>query len=126
MFVTVNGAKLYFDVDGPGLVPDGKTMCERPTLILLHGGPGFDHSGFKPDFSTLTDVAQVVYLDHRGNGRSEQQTHRPGTWPSGATTYGPSATCWASTSPSSTGSRSVASWRSRMPPGIRTTRASWC
>ena len=71
MFVTVNGARLYFDVEGPGLVPDGKAMRERPTLLLLHGGPGFDHSGFKPDFSTLTDVAQVVYLDHRGNGRSE-------------------------------------------------------
>lgn len=71
MFVTVNGARLYFDVDGPGLVPDGKTMRERPTLILLHGGPGFDHSGFKPEFASLADVAQVVYLDHRGNGRSE-------------------------------------------------------
>lgn len=71
MFVTVNGARLYFDVEGPGLVPDGKTMRERPTLLLLHGGPGFDHSGFKPAFATLTDVAQVVYLDHRGNGRSE-------------------------------------------------------
>jgi pimeloyl-ACP methyl ester carboxylesterase len=78
MFVTVNGARLYFDVDGPGLVPDGKTMRERPTLLLLHGGPGFDHSGFKPDFATLTDVAQVVYLDHRGNGRSEHGD--PSNW----------------------------------------------
>ena len=71
MYVTVNGARLYFDVEGAGLVPDGKTMRERPTLLLLHGGPGFDHSGFKPGFSTLADVAQIVYLDHRGNGRSE-------------------------------------------------------
>ena len=71
MFVTVNGARIFFDVSGERLVPDGKRMRERPTLLLLHGGPGFDHSGFKPDFSTLTDVAQVVYLDHRGNGRSE-------------------------------------------------------
>lgn len=78
MFVTVNGARLYFDVDGAALVPDGKTMRERPTLILLHGGPGFDHSGFKPEFATLTDVAQVVYLDHRGNGRSEHGD--PSTW----------------------------------------------
>jgi proline iminopeptidase len=40
-------------------------------LLLLHGGPGLDHSVYKPAFSTLADVAQVVFLDHRGNGRSE-------------------------------------------------------
>ncbi len=78
MHVTVNGARLYFDVEGLGLVPDGKTMRQRPTLVLLHGGPGFDHSGFKPAFSALTDIAQVVYLDHRGNGRSEHGD--PATW----------------------------------------------
>ena len=78
MHVTVNGARIYFDVEGLGLVPDGKTMRQRPTLVLLHGGPGFDHSGFKPAFSALTDVAQVVYLDHRGNGRSDYGD--PSTW----------------------------------------------
>lgn len=39
--------------------------------MLLHGGPGADHSIYKPDFTALTDVAQVIYLDHRGNGRSD-------------------------------------------------------
>jgi proline iminopeptidase len=71
MHVTVNGARLYFDVEGQGLVPDARTMRQRPTLILLHGGPGFDHTSFKPAFSALADVAQVIYLDHRGNGRSD-------------------------------------------------------
>ena len=71
MHVTVNGTRLYFDVEGAGLVPDGKSMRQRPTLILLHGGPGFDHTLFKPAFSELTDIAQIIYLDHRGNGRSE-------------------------------------------------------
>jgi pimeloyl-ACP methyl ester carboxylesterase len=52
-------------------VPDGPSMREKPTLVLLHGGPGFDHSIYKPGFSTLADVAQVVFLDHRGNGRSD-------------------------------------------------------
>jgi pimeloyl-ACP methyl ester carboxylesterase len=46
-------------------------MREKPTLLLLHGGPGFDHSLYKPAFSRLADIAQVIYLDHRGNGRSE-------------------------------------------------------
>lgn len=71
MRVLVNGVRLFFDVEGASLVPDGPAMREKPTLLLLHGGPGFDHSIYKPTFSALADVAQVVYLDHRGNGRSE-------------------------------------------------------
>jgi pimeloyl-ACP methyl ester carboxylesterase len=72
MHVNVNGTKLFFDVDGPKLVADGGSMRERPTVVLLHGGPGFDHSNFKPEYSRLTDVAQLVYLDQRGNGRSDR------------------------------------------------------
>jgi proline iminopeptidase len=78
MHITVNGARLFFDVDGAKLVPDGPRMRERPTLLLLHGGPGGDHSTFKPAFSHLTDIAQLVYLDHRGNGRSTYGD--PATW----------------------------------------------
>lgn len=72
MHVEVNGTRLWFDVEGSGLVPDGAAMRGRPTVVLLHGGPGsFDHSYFKPDFARLADAAQVVYLDLRGHGRSE-------------------------------------------------------
>ena len=67
------GVRLFVDIEGPGLVPDGPLMREQPTLVLLHGGPGFDHSGFKPAFSRLTDVAQVVCYDHRGHGRSDRR-----------------------------------------------------
>ncbi|MEJ0078625.1 MAG: alpha/beta hydrolase [Alphaproteobacteria bacterium] len=70
MYVTVNGARLYVDVEGAGLVPDGPRMRQKPTLLLLHGGPGFDHTMFKPAFSQLADIAQVIYYDHRGQGRS--------------------------------------------------------
>jgi len=72
MRVQVGDVRLFFDVEGAKLVPDGPVMRERPTLILLHGGPGFDHSGFKPLFSELADAVQLVYLDHRGNGRSDR------------------------------------------------------
>jgi proline iminopeptidase len=45
MRVDVNGTRLWFDVEGPALVPAGPRMHQRPTLVLLHGGPGsFDHS----------------------------------------------------------------------------------
>jgi proline iminopeptidase len=71
MHVMVNGVRLFFDVIGEKLVPDGTRMRERPTVLLLHGGPGFDHSMFKPAFAPLADVAQLVLLDHRGNGRSD-------------------------------------------------------
>lgn len=78
MRIKVNGTTLFFDVEGAKLVPDGMAMRERPTVVLLHGGPGFDHSTFKPDFSCLAEVAQIVYLDHRGNGRSDRDD--PTTW----------------------------------------------
>jgi proline-specific peptidase len=71
MHVEVNGVRLFFDVEGAKLVPDGGAMRERPTLLLLHGGPGFDHTIYKPAYSRLAEVAQVIYLDHRGNGRSD-------------------------------------------------------
>jgi len=77
MFVEVNGARLYVDVEGAGLVPDGPRMKAKPTLVLLHGGPGFDHTIYKPAFSVLSDVAQIVHFDQRGNGRS---TGDPETW----------------------------------------------
>ncbi|MDE2370119.1 MAG: alpha/beta fold hydrolase [Burkholderiales bacterium] len=65
--------RLYVDIEGCGLVPDGPAMREKPTLLLMHGGPGFDHSSFKPLFSQLADVAQIVYYDHRGHGRSDRR-----------------------------------------------------
>src|SRR5258708_29920731 len=71
MHVLVNGVRLFFDVEGAGLVPDGPVMREKSTLLMLHGGPGADHSIYKPDYSALADSAQIVYLDHRGNGRSD-------------------------------------------------------
>ena len=66
------GLRLFVDVEGPGIVAEGPVMREKPTLVLLHGGPGYDHSGFKPLFSRLAEVAQIVYYDHRGHGRSDR------------------------------------------------------
>lgn len=78
MYISIGDVRLFFDVEGPKLVPGGPAMRERPTLLLLHGGPGFDHSSYKPAFSALADVAQLVYLDHRGNGRSDRG--EPAQW----------------------------------------------
>lgn len=78
MRVQAGDVRLFFDVEGAGLVPDGRSMRCLPTLLLLHGGPGFDHSSFKPAFASLRDVAQIVYLDHRGQGRSDRSS--PDRW----------------------------------------------
>jgi proline iminopeptidase len=79
MHVDVNGTRLWFDVDGAAVVPDGPRMRERPTVILVHGGPGgFDHSYFKPYFEHLTAHAQVIYVDLRDHGRSAR--HDPADW----------------------------------------------
>ena len=75
MRVSVGEVRLFVDFSGLGLVPDGPRMRERPTLVMLHGGPGLDHSPFKqPHFSPLGEVAQVLFYDHRGNGRSDLGT----------------------------------------------------
>ena len=71
MHVSVNGVRLFFDVEGSKFVPDGPIMREKPTVLMLHGGPGADHSIYRPAYSVLSDIAQIIYLDHRGNGRSE-------------------------------------------------------
>lgn len=80
MRVAVDDVSLYFDVEGCGLAAEGDAMRSRPTLLLLHGGPGADHTLFKPEFSALTDVAQVIYLDQRGSGRSDHSTPASWTW----------------------------------------------
>jgi proline iminopeptidase len=72
MHLDVNGTRLWFDVDGPALVPGTRGMRQRPAVVLVHGGPGvYDHSYLKPDFARLAEHAQVIYLDLRGHGRSD-------------------------------------------------------
>lgn len=73
MYLKVNGTRLFFDVVGSCLQPTEEAMKPKPTLIALHGGPGFDHSYLRPDLDPLGEVAQLIYVDLRGQGRSERQ-----------------------------------------------------
>jgi proline iminopeptidase len=70
MRARIRDTEIYFDVEGAGLVPDGPRMREKPVAFVLHGGPGGDHTGFKPGMTPLADKMQLVYFDHRGQGRS--------------------------------------------------------
>jgi proline iminopeptidase len=70
MRAKLRDTEIYFDIEGMGLVPDGRVMREKPVAFVIHGGPGGDHSSFKPVFSPLAERMQLVYFDHRGQGRS--------------------------------------------------------
>jgi proline-specific peptidase len=76
--VAVNGCELFVDLVGAKLVPEGARMRERPTLVLLHGGPGADHSIYRPLLDPLAEGAQLLFYDHRGNGRSGES--QPEHW----------------------------------------------
>jgi proline iminopeptidase len=41
-------------------------------LIVLHGGPGMDHTMFRPYLDPLSDDFRLLYVDERGQGRSDR------------------------------------------------------
>lgn len=55
----LNGTDIFYSEIGSGL----------PCLVM-HGGLGADHTGLHPWLDPLGDVLQLIYYDHRGNGRS--------------------------------------------------------
>lgn len=73
------GTRLFVDVAGTALRPTPEAMEPKPTLLLLHGGPGSDHSSYRPFFDRFADTHQVLYVDHRGQGRSDGR-HDPAGW----------------------------------------------
>lgn len=70
MRAKIRDTEIYFDIEGSGLVVDGNRMREKPVAFVIHGGPGADHTSFKPSFTPLSSRMQLVYFDHRGQGRS--------------------------------------------------------
>src|SRR5215216_5972938 len=71
LLAKVNDAEIFFDIEGAGLVPDGEVMKQRDVCFVLHGGPCMDHTYFKPYLSPLAADVQLIYVDHRGTGRSD-------------------------------------------------------
>jgi proline iminopeptidase len=58
-YVPVAGASLYYRDIGQG-----------PPIILLHGGPSFDHNYLLPDMDRLAGAFRLIYYDQRGRGKS--------------------------------------------------------
>lgn len=72
MKAAIRGTEIYFDVSGMEVTPVKNSFEKRPILFMLHGGPGGDHTRFKQHSLELQDVAQLVFIDHRGCGRSQK------------------------------------------------------
>jgi proline-specific peptidase len=41
-----------------------------PPVLVLHGGPDFDHTYLRPELDRLAGSCRLVYYDQRGRGRS--------------------------------------------------------
>lgn len=74
MRISLGDVRLWFDVSGPSVLPDGDTTVNRPTVVAVHGGPGVDHINMKAKLAPLAEHIQVVYYDQRGHGRSDHST----------------------------------------------------
>ena len=73
MITRINNTELYYYTQGTGM-----------PLMLMHGGMGLDHTCFRPWLDPLAERMQLIYYDHRGNGRSARLTDFTGidhtTW----------------------------------------------
>lgn len=58
-YITVGDATLYY-----------REIGEDQPIIILHGGPDFDHSYLLPDLDHLADAFRLIYYAQRGRGKS--------------------------------------------------------
>ena len=59
--IPVGSAQLYAREVGHGTA-----------IIVIHGGPDFDHTYLLPELDRLSDSYRLIYYDQRGRGRSAQ------------------------------------------------------
>ncbi|MFO0706147.1 MAG: alpha/beta hydrolase [Nitrospira sp.] len=58
-YASINGTEIFY-----------KTVGRGEPCLVMHGGLGFDHTMVHPGLDPLGEMLQLVYYDHRGNGRS--------------------------------------------------------
>lgn len=58
-YAPARGAELFYRIVGEG-----------PALVVIHGGPDFDHRYLRPGMDRLGDAYRLVYYDQRGRGGS--------------------------------------------------------
>lgn len=53
-------------------------MGEGHPILMLHGGPGLDHTQYRPWLDPLAERFRIIYVDLRSQGRSDLTD--PATW----------------------------------------------
>jgi proline iminopeptidase len=59
-FVSLDEARLFYEIVGSAGEP----------IVVVHGGPGLDHSYLRPGLDALAGRNTLIYYDQRGTGRS--------------------------------------------------------
>jgi proline iminopeptidase len=57
-------------VPGGGAELYAREIGKGTSVVVLHGGPDFDHSYLLPELDSLSDAFHLNYYDQRGRGRS--------------------------------------------------------
>jgi proline iminopeptidase len=63
-----------------GIIPAGKAglyfreIGQGQPIVILHGGPDFDHTYLLPDLDLWSDSYRLIYYDQRGRGKSASNT----------------------------------------------------
>lgn len=63
MEATIDGVRIFYTTVG---------AASNYPLFVLHGGPGFDHTEMHPWLDPLASTFCLIYVDERGQGRSER------------------------------------------------------
>jgi proline iminopeptidase len=68
---TQRGAALHEDrIPVGGATLYGRDVGRGQPIVVLHGGPDFDHTYLLPDMDRLANSFRLIYYDQRGRGRS--------------------------------------------------------
>src|SRR5215472_12180897 len=59
-------------VDAHGVLIYYKSLGQGPPLMIVHGGPGADHTYFLPWLLPLARTHRLIFIDERGSGRSQR------------------------------------------------------
>jgi len=59
-------------VDAHGVLIYYLSLGNGPPLVVVHGGPGADHSYFLPYLLPLARTHRLIFIDERGSGRSQR------------------------------------------------------
>jgi hypothetical protein len=65
--VLVNDVRLFVDVANLGLIPDCHGMRQKPTVLMLHGGPGFGHVPSSSPSSPNSDASLGAIMLQRAS-----------------------------------------------------------